>query len=133
MSNNLINNNEFRYTFQSNHKIAKNYWHVKIDIISPRKYLGNKSQKSGSEETIPKLKIGKKRGRKKRKPIRDEDLDDFEIISISKLEIKHSPYWLCFTFFTQEIQLICLFKFLIILFLGKFTNLMVLSLHPTKI
>ena len=86
MSNNLINNNEFRYIFQSNHKIAKNYFHVKIDIISPRKYNGNKSQKSGSEDSIPKLKIGRKRGRRRRKHVREEEIDDFEISSISKLK-----------------------------------------------
>lgn len=81
------NSNEFKYLFQSNHKISKNYWHAKIDIISPKKYHLNKSQRSGSEDSYPKIRIGKKRGRKKKKVNNmEEDLDDIEISLISELK-----------------------------------------------
>ena len=86
ISNKLIQNNEFRYIFQSNHRISKNYWHAKIDIISPKKYLGNKSQRSVTEESLPKLKIGKKRGRKKKNHNTDNDIDEDEISFISELK-----------------------------------------------
>ena len=84
ISNYIEIENGFRYLFNSNHKISKNYWHTKIDIISPvKKYIGNNSKKSGSEDNFQKLKIGKKRGRKKR---RSDDLDDFEISLFSSLK-----------------------------------------------
>ena len=84
ISNYIEIENGFRYLFNSNHKISKNYWHAKIDIISPtKKYIGNNSKRSGSEDNFQKLKIGKKRGRKKR---RSDELDDFEISLFSSLK-----------------------------------------------
>ena len=70
-----INDNEFIYLFQSENKISKNYWHTKVDIISPKKYLGIKSQRSSSESSFSKLLMRKKRRRKK-KIINIEDISD---------------------------------------------------------
>ena len=89
MPNFFFNNNEFIYLFHTNHKIPKNYWHTKVDIISPKKLLGNKSQRSSSEDSFEKLIMPKKRGRKKRIiSIEDEsdELNDIELSLISELK-----------------------------------------------
>ena len=89
LSNFILNNNELIYLFRANRKIPKNYWHTKVDIVSPKKLLGNKSQRSISEDSFEKLIMPKKRGRKKRIiSIEDEsnDINDIELNLISELK-----------------------------------------------
>ena len=78
IANNVENEDGFKYLFNYNHKIIKNYWHAKIDIISPiKKNIGEISKKSESEDSFPRMRIGRKRGRKKRrKNMEDESYDD---------------------------------------------------------
>ena len=78
IANNVENEDGFKYLFNYNHKIIKNYWHAKIDIISPiKKNIGEVSKNSESDDSFPRMRIGRKRGRKKkRKNMEDESYDD---------------------------------------------------------
>ena len=86
---NNIDNKEFTYLFQSNHKISKNYWHAKIDIISPKKYLGIKSQRSSSDSSSLSKTITHKKYKKKQKKKKiinlEKELD--EIYKLNNLEL----------------------------------------------
>ena len=63
MPNYVNNNNEFKYIFETSHRIAKNYWHVKVDIVNSRKYWDY----TDSDETYGKIRVGKRRGRRRRR------------------------------------------------------------------
>ena len=83
MPNYVNNNNEFKYLFETSHRIAKNYWHVKVDIVNSTRYVGY----SDSDESYTKIKVGRKRGRKRRRMhYNDNDDSNFaEINAISEL------------------------------------------------
>ena len=84
MPNYVNNNNEFKYLFETSHRIAKNYWHVKVDIVNSTRYVDY----SDSDESYTKIKVGRKRGRKRRRMHNNNDNDDSnfaEINAISEL------------------------------------------------
>lgn len=80
MPNYVNNNNEFKYLFETSHRIAKNYWHVKVDIVNSRRYVGY----SDSDESYTKIRVGRKRGRKRRR-VHNDDYNLAEINAISEL------------------------------------------------
>ena len=87
IANNVENENGFKYLFNYNHKIIKNYWHAKIDIISPfKKNIGDGSKRSESEDSFPRVRIGRKRGRKKRKKEMEDESYDEELSLFSALK-----------------------------------------------
>lgn len=81
MPNYVNTNNEFKYIFETSHRIAKNYWHVKVDIVNSTRYVDY----SDSDESYGKIRVGKKRGRKRRR-IHNDDLNLAQINAISELK-----------------------------------------------
>ena len=80
MPNYVNNNNEFKYLFETSHRIAKNYWHVKVDIVNSTRYVGY----SDSDESYTKIRVGRKRGRKRRR-IHNNDNDDSNLAEINAI------------------------------------------------
>ena len=81
MPNYVNNNNEFKYLFETSHRIAKNYWHVKVDIVNSTRYVGY----SDSDESYTKIRVGRKRGRKRRRVHNNNDNDDSNLAEINAI------------------------------------------------
>ena len=83
MPNYINNNYEFKYLFETSHRIAKNYWHVKVDIVNSMRY----EEYTDSDESFNRMRVGRKRGRKRRRRFNYNDNDDnmAEINAISEL------------------------------------------------
>ena len=83
MPNYVNNNNEFKYIFETSHRIAKNYWHVKVDIVNTKKYL---DYFSDSDESYGKIRVGKRRGRKrKRFNYGNDEMNEMKLAEINAI------------------------------------------------